>query len=349
MSDEPPSVLLIGPAVVKAGYDAMVEDHRLLSQSIKENASLRSVGVERAADASLVLFVGSRDLLKRDVMRHPVARKWRRKSFLYDSEDSVIPLLPGVFPSVRASRFRPGWTKGGFYLRHSDNPFITASAAADRAAMLFGFVGAVETHSVRHGIVNLVHERAILRDSSRDPGRGYGQTAAVYEAYKQGYAEDLASCKFVLCPRGYGPSSMRIFEAMKAARVPVIISDEWVPPDGPEWPRFSLRVPEGDVREIPRLLEARERNAPTMGIAARAAWDRWFSPHAAATTLVHWCSELARSRVQIERSETWRARAELLTPRNLRVRLSLARRELALLRQRRALGESSGTSKRDPV
>ena len=43
-------------------------------------------------------------------------------------------------------------------------------------------------------------------------------------------ADFIRRTRFVLCPRGQGVSSIRLFEVMKSGRVPVIISDAFVPP-----------------------------------------------------------------------------------------------------------------------
>jgi len=46
------------------------------------------------------------------------------------------------------------------------------------------------------------------------------------QSYKQNYARLIANSKFVLCPQGVGPSSLRLFETLLMGRAPVIISDE---------------------------------------------------------------------------------------------------------------------------
>ena len=77
-------------------------------------------------------------------------------------------------------------------------------------------------------------------------------------------------------------------------RVPVIISDQWVPPEGPDWEKFSIRVRERRISGIPSLLESRRQDAATMGIAARAAWLEWFSEQASFHRTIEWCLELQR-------------------------------------------------------
>jgi len=82
---------------------------------------------------------------------------------------------------------------------------------------------------------------------------------------------------------------------MAAARVPVIISDEWQAPEGPDWDSFSLRVEEKHIREIPQLLEAREPEFEAMAQRAREAYVEWF---ALDVRFHHWarmCAELLQS------------------------------------------------------
>jgi hypothetical protein len=92
------------------------------------------------------------------------------------------------------------------------------------------------------------------------------------------YLEEILASKFVLCPRGFAPSSHRLFEVMELGRVPVILSDSWVPPAGPIWPSFSLSIPENSIDDIPAVIEAHFHRAEEMGRLARAQWEQWFSP-----------------------------------------------------------------------
>jgi hypothetical protein len=87
----------------------------------------------------------------------------------------------------------------------------------------------------------------------------------------------LANSKFVLAPRGLGTSTWRLFEAMRMARCPVIISDAWVPPEGINWDSCSIRLRESDVAELPTILEARESDAAQLGQNALYEWQRCFS------------------------------------------------------------------------
>jgi len=65
---------------------------------------------------------------------------------------------------------------------------------------------------------------------------------------------------------------------MQVGRVPVILADDWVPPDGPDWPSFAVFVLEDRLLDLPAILASYEPRAATMGAAARRAWESYFAP-----------------------------------------------------------------------
>ena len=110
------------------------------------------------------------------------------------------------------------------------------------------------------------------------------------------YIELLKATKFMLCPKGLGTSSWRLFETMKAGRVPVIISDNWVPPAGPDWDKFSIRIPETKIERIPDFLVSIERDAPALARAAVKAWTQWYSKDTMFNTIVEDCMAIKAKR-----------------------------------------------------
>ncbi len=158
---------------------------------------------------------------------------------------------------------------------------------------LFSFVGSTRTHEVRRRVMSLKHARAFLKDTSVDIAKhGTGKSFAMVDHQsddKTYYGDIISRSKFVLCPRGYACSTWRLFETLKAGRVPVIISDQWVPPQGPDWERFSVRIKESEVAVIPEVLERYESEAELMGRQARTAWDEWFSKETVFHRIIEWC------------------------------------------------------------
>ena len=84
--------------------------------------------------------------------------------------------------------------------------------------------------------------------------------------------------KFVLCPRGLGTSSNRLYEVMQLGRVPVILSDDWDEPGGIPWATFSIRVSESRVAQLRAILERHAPVAAEMGARALSAWHEFCEP-----------------------------------------------------------------------
>jgi hypothetical protein len=96
-------------------------------------------------------------------------------------------------------------------------------------------------------------------------------------AVKKEYADALRRCRFFLCPRGNGVGSVRLFETMKAARVPVILSDDFVMPAGVDWETCSIRVPERHLGNLPMILRERNGDWAETATNARKIWEENFS------------------------------------------------------------------------
>jgi hypothetical protein len=115
------------------------------------------------------------------------------------------------------------------------------------------------------------------------------------------YLSVISKSIFVLCPRGYGSSSYRLFEALKMGRIPVIISDAWVPPQGPDWSRCSIRIAEANVSNIPEILEDFRPRAVEMMENVKSTWADWFAEDVVFHQITEWCLELKRDRIIPER------------------------------------------------
>ncbi len=261
-------------------------------RKMRAHAAADRFGVHTVVDdpsaAEIVLFVESSAAAGayfERVRRHPVYRARRDRCYLFSSTDRIVPVLPGVYASLERSWYWPGWTRSGMYLgiHETDELRYRPDAAT---TYLFSFVGSSATHRVRRGVVRLTHPESRIIDTAVE-------RRLDDDASRARYGEILAGSAFVLCPRGGGPATFRLFETMMLGRAPVVISDEWVPPAGPRWDELAVRVRERDLAHVPALLEERRGEAAAMGAAARAAWLEWFAPEAAFHRTVEWCLELA--------------------------------------------------------
>ena len=138
--------------------------------------------------------------------------------------------------------------------------------------------------SFRGNASNLSLRRAIFGLLSRDPEGNLVDVRTQFHMHsadeRRLYVDDILASRFVLCPRGQGPSSYRLFEVMALGRCPVIISDQWVPIDGVDWPSCAIFVKERDIATIPKLLRSEASRALELGRNAKAAWMTHFSERA---------------------------------------------------------------------
>ncbi len=63
---------------------------------------------------------------------------------------------------------------------------------------------------------------------------------------------------------------------MELGVCPVIISDNWIPPEGPNWEDFAIFVKEKDISKIHSILETRKSDALKMGKKAQEIYQEYF-------------------------------------------------------------------------
>jgi hypothetical protein len=242
-------------------------DLQILKRSIELNRPAFTM-VVNPDHADYILVVGSGTRFYYDLITSALYKTHRRKLFVLDFSDRPIPVVPGLYMTLLGGE-NSRLFKQGFYLRVASNELleVTTETLQKEPTYLGWFRGNVENHPVRSRLLELRADAAFCIEH-RDTGWTRTESA---------YAEDLLSGKFILCPRGLGASTFRVFEAMRLGRVPVVISDAWVEPPGVHWKDFILRVAEADAIAIPRLLRAIEPDWQRMAQAAQSAWERNFS------------------------------------------------------------------------
>jgi hypothetical protein len=85
-----------------------------------------------------------------------------------------------------------------------------------------------------------------------DTPAAWGERDARAKTDTRRFVELMCRSVFALCPRGYGRTSYRMYEAMQLGCIPVYIYDEpWLPyADELDWRQFAVLVP---LAEAPRL------------------------------------------------------------------------------------------------
>lgn len=259
--------------------------HNFAFQNIKKSSLYDSfknyVLEENPKEADLIIFVEhhpGEDPYFFEVLRHPLYKLYKEKCYLYHDNDNHITLLPTISPSICKSTFNKKIHHSYHYLEQiSLNPYVEYSPNRSvEKQFLFSFMGACRTYPpVRDKIVELYQGNENICDTKNS--NSWELNDADRDVYFKKYAEILVQSKFILCPRGIGPSSYRLFESMKLGIAPVIISDEWIPIKGIDWESCSIRIPEKDVDQIENILKSKENECAELGANARKNYEKFMS------------------------------------------------------------------------
>ncbi len=224
--------------------------------------------------------------------RSPIYRRYAAKLVAYSPEEGQFPALRGLYPSVSRKWALRGWALPAHYISAHIHRFAFQRDEILAKDLLFSFVGSSRTHPLRERIVQWRHPSAVLIDASARNDAAYWWEKPNKDQLLATYRDVMRRSRFVICPRGVSASSIRLFEAMEAGAVPVIVADDLELPLGPEWERCSLRVREAEIDDVPQLVERCQEHATEMGLAARYAWETYFSPEATVGSVVTWANLL---------------------------------------------------------
>jgi len=254
---------------------------------IRTNTAQGVQVVDDPAVADYIVFLESGDYRPRGlwfrnpIRHHPLLRKFPQKCYMWSYEDHPFSYLPGLYASMPKEFFDPRLHRAFRYF-HTNSERFPVPPERDRD-LLYSFVGGA-TSPIRRAIFDLPpRSDALVQEKLTYNAVRWADDEAV-----SGYIDVLARSKFTLCPAGSATSSYRLFEALRAGSVPVIISDRLVLPAGPDWERCSVRVAENDIASIPARLQAID-NVGEMRQAALRAHQGYFATE---TMLDHLVREL---------------------------------------------------------
>ena len=246
-------------------------------ESMQSAAMMDSVKRHRVVNtpelADLILFVENsryhNDCFFSLLKENELLSAYPDKVFMYNPHDHPWFILPGLYPSMPKNRFDATCMATVPYITSINNKIRHELKSDPR--FLYSFMG-FPNSEVRRKLLKRLH-----------PDGKVMATVNFYEEkdledQKLAYAETLVDSKYVLCPKGAGTSSFRIFEVMEAGRVPVIISDDWVPPKGVDWEKFAVFVKEKEIGCIAEILKNDQENWRERGRLARASWEKFFAP-----------------------------------------------------------------------
>lgn len=240
------------------------------------------------------------------VRKNEILRKFPEKTYLLSDGDEVRRFCQGIFTPLTRSRANLGrFRSASYFLFHSDfkNPFVerwyaerhVRTNSAPPKEYLASFSGR-NCIPLRGRLLEMKWRRPdiFVRDTSQT------FNAFVHHAEGKGPAQEAyfnvaLRSKFMLCPRGNGAASIRFFEAMQLGVAPVLISDDWVLPEGPDWTKCMLQIPENQLDRLETFLEQNESRAAEIGAEAQRNYEKFFHGEAYVRYLVNTAHSIRRT------------------------------------------------------
>lgn len=247
----------------------MIELHRLSHPPLHEL-------VEDAASAEMIVFVGSVPAHGEGIVDSALPRLYPEKCFVYWDDDGVVSLLPGIYTNAERARWFDLRRTASHNFIDSLNPQVRPMPAIEKR-YLVSFAGG-STSLLRKKLYKIDYQRAdvLIKNTSSYYHWDPSQTDRV--ARQREYAETIAASHFGLCPRGASAGGLRLFEVMQMGVAPVLMSDQFLLPEGPDWDSFLLLIPERKIMQLPEILERHVAESAERGRLAQLAYEQWFAP-----------------------------------------------------------------------
>lgn len=247
-------------------------------------------------EADIILAIDIRlikDWKLKEFFESKIYKEYKHKLFIYDERDIPRCFHRGLYASMPKSLFISKYQESVCYPTRPMEQNFTAEeiskARNTKPEFLFSFIGS-NTHRIRNSVLNLKHNRANIKETK---GFMFHQKAdnPNYLPQTHEFLYSSANSKFVICPRGAGPNSFRLYETMQLRRVPVVISDQWQEITNIDWKTCCIRIRQKDINRIPQIIEEKEEDWEHMSNNAYKIFNNHF---ASDVFLHHWIESCAR-------------------------------------------------------
>jgi hypothetical protein len=184
-------------------------------------------------------------------------RKYASRLLIYDETDRPTYIIPGLYVSTD-SRYKSQHVLPVPYLH--PNLAYDFAYTGKKKTNLCSFWGR-NSCVLREEIFKIDSERFSIKDTSALDFFNMSEDNQKRIAQQRTeYNNVLQSSKYSLCPRGYGTCSIRLFESLMSFCVPVIISNNYVPPQLFDWSIASIRVAESEVSTLEQIIDRDAQN-----------------------------------------------------------------------------------------
>jgi hypothetical protein len=142
---------------------------------------------------------------------------------------------------------------------HAPNKSDKTKPFGDRE-LIMSFLGSYSTHPIRKVIGDYLNSKEGCLSQNTGDWHFYKKGEELQNCAKT-YIETIGNSKISLCPKGTGPSTIRLWESMAMGAVPMIISDSLQLPleKSIEWDKHIITVPEKESDNLDKYIPSNDR------------------------------------------------------------------------------------------
>ena len=168
---------------------------------------------------------------------------------------SLIPLLKSLHCTVL---FTPhASTTDNFNTVPLPHVAVHGTAPATTKDIIYSFIGTASSYpKLRSDLFSMTHLPGAFLKEREQWHWHYDNGSSDYLQHTEEYRVVLSRSRFSLCPRGFGPSTIRFWESLQAGAIPVLIADAMLLPESFDWTSCILRVKESELHEVPERVAA---------------------------------------------------------------------------------------------
>ena len=261
-------------------------------------------------EADLILFMESPTWKPQshigNLFREPLLQRYADKLLTYNYQDGAAGFLDGIYVHTEKQRYMEKQHKAWSTLwPHNEVIYSVKDAEIQEASAehFCTFRGSISS-SFRKQIVEHYQNKTDSKISISLVNRWYNH--ALDE--KRSYIEEILHSQFILCPRGVCSYTPRFFETMALGRVPVLLADDWVPPENLDIDSVAIRVRERDFADLEEIIRSRESDAVEMGLNGRKYWKTYFSKEVRLKSLIDLAVSCLQQRERVPTLEDYAER-----------------------------------------
>jgi hypothetical protein len=177
-------------------------------------------------------------------------------------------------------------------IRRIKESLRAASAACGLLSLAPNHIG----HSIRaRALTALMRSRAVRTNFILRPDLSFTGTGAVMggasfqvaTSFQREFYQNTIDSDYIVCARGFGNNSIRLYEALCCGRIPVFIDTDCVLPYDFEidWKKYCVWVDESELPQLGEKIADFHAGLSHTGFldlqrACRKLWEEWLAPEA---------------------------------------------------------------------